>query len=56
MTIEQALVQIRSRRSIIQPNLSFLRQLILYGDQLQAEQNARDQTTLNSMTEQFENI
>ena len=48
MTIEQALVQIRSRRSIIQPNLNFLRQLIVFGDQLQ--------TSLNSMIEQFENI
>ena len=48
MTIEEALVQIRSRRSIIQPNLNFLRQLIVFGDQLQ--------TSLNSMIEQFENI
>ena len=35
MNLEQALVQIRSRRHIIQPNNGFLRQLLLYDEHLQ---------------------
>ncbi|CAF2385715.1 unnamed protein product [Rotaria sp. Silwood2] len=56
MSVEQALVQIRSRRHIIQPNNGFLRQLVLYDEQLQIEHNNNDKTTLNIIIEQFENI
>ncbi|CAF0741481.1 unnamed protein product [Rotaria sordida] len=56
MSVEQALVQLRSRRHIIQPNNGFLRQLVLYDEQLQKEHYNHDKTTLNVMIEQFENI
>ncbi|CAF1147734.1 unnamed protein product [Adineta ricciae] len=57
MTIEQALVQLRSRRHIIQPNNGFLRQLVLYGERLlEQEQANRDNTDMNIIVEQLKNI
>ena len=56
MTVEQALVQLRSRRHIIQPNTGFLRQLVLYDERLQLEQDDHDRTGVNEITEQLENI
>jgi hypothetical protein len=56
MTLEQALVQIRSRRHIVQPNNGFLRQLVLYDEQLRTEQARRDNAAINQISEQLENI
>jgi protein-tyrosine phosphatase len=56
MTIEQALVQLRSRRHIVQPNNGFLRQLILYNEQLQIEQTNRDKAVINEIIGNLENI
>jgi len=56
MTVEQALVQLRSRRHIIQPNNGFLRQLVLYDEQLQIEQAMRDKIAVNTIIGQLENI
>ncbi|CAF1232658.1 unnamed protein product [Adineta steineri] len=52
MTLEQALVQLRSHRHIIQPNNGFLRQLLVYGERLKIEEINR----VNTMTEQLKNI
>jgi protein-tyrosine phosphatase len=46
MTVEQALVQLRSRRHIIQPNNGFLRQLVI----------DRDKAAVNTIIGQLENI
>jgi protein-tyrosine phosphatase len=56
MTVEQALVQLRSRRHIIQPNNGFLRQLVIYNEQLQIEQADRDKAAVNTIIGQLENI
>lgn len=56
MTVEQALVQLRSRRHIIQPNNGFLRQLVLYGQKLQIEQDNRDREVVNDVIGRLENI
>jgi len=56
MTVEQALVQIRSRRHIIQPNNGFLRQLVSYDEQLQIEQANRDKQAVNEIIGHLENI
>lgn len=48
MSLEQALVQLRSRRQIIQPNNGFLRQLALYDEQLQTENANHDKTKNNT--------
>ncbi|UJR36391.1 hypothetical protein I4U23_029115 [Adineta vaga] len=57
MTIEQALVRLRSQRHIIQPNPGFLRQLVLYGERLlEAEQANRDKTKIDTITEELKNI
>jgi hypothetical protein len=56
MTVEQALVQLRSRRHIIQPNNGFLRQLVSYDGQLQIEQKDRDKEAVNVIIGKLENI
>jgi len=56
MSVEQALVQLRSRRHIIQPNNGFLRQLISYGEQLKIEKTTSDEATINTISEQIENL
>ena len=56
MTVEQALVQLRSRRHIIQPNNGFLRQLVLYDRRLQIEQENRDREAVNDVIGRLENI
>lgn len=56
MTVEQALVQLRSRRHIIQPNDGFLRQLVFYDRKLQIEQDNRDRDAVNEVIERLENI
>lgn len=56
MTIEQALVQLRSRRHIIQPNNGFLRQLALYDERLHREQVDRERTAINTITGRLEAI
>ncbi|CAF0987626.1 unnamed protein product [Rotaria magnacalcarata] len=56
MSLEQALVQIRSRRHIIQPNIGFLRQLLLYDEQLQLDHTRQEKTAMNVIIEKIENI
>ncbi len=56
MTLEQALVQLRTRRHIIQPNNGFLRQLISFDEKLQSEQVNRDKAAVNEIIEHLENI
>lgn len=56
MTVEQALVQLRTRRHIIQPNNGFLRQLVLYDRKLQIEQENRDREAVNDVIGRLENI
>jgi protein-tyrosine phosphatase len=56
MTVEEALVQLRSRRHIILPNIGFLRQLVSYEEQLQIEQAKRDRAAINEIIEHLENI
>ena len=56
MTVEQALVQLRSRRHIIQPNDGFLRQLVFYDRKLQIEQDYRDREAVNEVIERLENV
>lgn len=56
MTVEQALVQLRSRRHIIQPNNGFLRQLVLYDRRLQIEQDNRDREAVDDVIGRLENI
>ena len=56
MSVEQALVQLRSRRHIIQPNNGFLRQLVLYDEQLNSEQADRERTMVNTITGRLEKM
>lgn len=51
MTLEEALVHLRSRRSIVQPNSGFLRQLIHFNDQVE-----RDRTAVDDLVERLENV
>jgi protein-tyrosine phosphatase len=46
MTVEQALVQLRSHRRIIRPNNGFLRQLIAYDEQLEMTRSDRNRSTI----------
>lgn len=56
MSVEQALVQLRSRRHIIQPNNGFLRQLVLYDERLNSEQADRERTMVNTITGRLEKM
>ena len=56
MTVEQALVQLRSRRHIIQPNNGFLRQLLAYEEELLNERTNEENATVNAIIGQIENI
>jgi protein-tyrosine phosphatase len=51
MSVEQAIIHLRSRRHIVQPNPAFLSQLIHYNEQIQC-----DNKTMNILNEQLENI
>jgi hypothetical protein len=51
MSLEHALIQLRSRRHIVQPNTAFLRQLIHYNEQIE-----RDNETINRLIQQLENV
>ena len=51
MTLEEALIQIRSRRPIVQPNTGFLRQLIHYNEQIE-----HDKADINTITERLDNV
>ncbi|CAF1107618.1 unnamed protein product [Adineta steineri] len=51
MSVEQAMIHLRSRRHIVQPNTAFLRQLIHYNEQIEC-----DRTTMNTVLEQSENV
>ncbi|CAF1267786.1 unnamed protein product [Rotaria sordida] len=51
MSIEQALTEIRSHRPIVQPNPSFLRQLIRFNEQIEC-----DKAMINTIVEQLENV
>jgi protein-tyrosine phosphatase len=51
MSLEHALIQLRSRRHIVQPNTAFLRQLIYYNEQIE-----RDTAIINRLIQQLENV
>jgi hypothetical protein len=51
MSLEQAIVHLRSRRHIVQPNTGFLRQLIHYNEEID-----HDQATIHTTSEKFENV
>jgi protein-tyrosine phosphatase len=51
MSVEDAIIHLRARRHIIQPNSAFLEQLIRYNEQIEC-----DKKTMNIITEQLENV
>lgn len=56
LTVEQALVQLRSRRHIIQPNNGFLKQLVIYDEHLHIEQMNRERSIINTITGRLETL
>lgn len=56
MTLEEALVHLRVRRHIIQPNNGFLKQLILYDEQLHREHLDRDRAMISNVTHRLESL
>lgn len=51
MSIEEAIIHLRSRRHIIQPNSAFLRQLILLNEQITCDNNQ-----MNTLVKKLENV